>query len=37
VSRARASIERKDVVGLKDVSEALSRTLRMFKGVVAKG
>ncbi|MEI8258886.1 MAG: molecular chaperone DnaK, partial [Deltaproteobacteria bacterium] len=37
VERARAAVERRDLAAVKDVNEALSRTLRMFKGVVSKG
>jgi molecular chaperone DnaK len=37
VDKARNAIERRDVNALKEVNEALSRTLRMFKGVVSKG
>jgi molecular chaperone DnaK len=37
VERARGAIERRDLGAVKEVSEALSRTLRMFKGVVSKG
>ncbi len=37
VERARSAVERRDLAALKDVNEALSRTLRMFKGVVSKG
>ncbi len=36
VDRARQAIERRDAAGLKDQTEALSRTLKMFKGVVGK-
>jgi molecular chaperone DnaK len=36
VSRARQAIERKDVAAVKEQLEALTRTHRMFKGVVAK-
>jgi molecular chaperone DnaK len=37
VTRARTAIERKDAAALKEHIEGLSRTQRMFKGVVAKG
>ena len=37
VERARGAIERRDLASLKELNEALSRTLRMFKGVVSKG
>jgi molecular chaperone DnaK len=37
VARARTAIEKKDVASLKEQIEGLSRTQRMFKGVVAKG
>jgi molecular chaperone DnaK len=37
VARARAAIDKKDVASLKEQIEGLSRTQRMFKGVVAKG
>ncbi|MCC7535548.1 MAG: molecular chaperone DnaK [Deltaproteobacteria bacterium] len=36
LDRARSLIERKDVEGLKEQLEALGRTQRMFKGVIAK-
>ncbi len=36
VSRARQAIERKDVAAVKEQLEGLTRTHRMFKGVVAK-
>ena len=37
VSKARAAIDKKDVAALKEQLDGLSRTQRMFKGVVAKG
>ena len=37
VARARTAIDKKDVASLKEQIEGLSRTQRMFKGVVAKG
>jgi molecular chaperone DnaK len=37
VARARTAIDKKDTVVLKEQIEGLSRTQRMFKGVVAKG
>ena len=37
VTRARAAIDKKDTAALKEHIEGLSRTQRMFKGVVAKG
>ena len=37
VSKARAAIDKKDVAALKEQIDGLSRTQRMFKGVVAKG
>jgi molecular chaperone DnaK len=37
VTRARTAIEKKDATALKEHIEGLSRTQRMFKGVVAKG
>jgi len=37
VARARTAIEKKDAAALKEHIEGLSRTQRMFKGVVAKG
>jgi len=37
VSKARTAIEKKDVAALKEQIDGLSRTQRMFKGVVAKG
>ncbi|MBL8603360.1 MAG: molecular chaperone DnaK [Myxococcales bacterium] len=37
IERARLAIDRRDVAALKEQVDALSRTLRMFKGVVAKG
>ncbi len=37
VTRARAAIDKKDAAALKEHIEGLSRTQRMFKGVVAKG
>jgi molecular chaperone DnaK len=36
VEKARAAIERKDAVAVKEQIEGLTRTHRMFKGVVAK-
>jgi molecular chaperone DnaK len=36
VERVRASIASKDLAGLTDATEALSRTLNMFRGVVNK-
>jgi molecular chaperone DnaK len=36
VQRARQAMERRDVVALKEQIEGLSRTQRMFKGVVSK-
>ena len=36
-ARARTAIDKKDVAALKEQIEGLSRTQRMFKGVVAKG
>ena len=36
VERVRASIAAKDLAGLTDATEALSRTLNMFRGVVNK-
>ena len=36
VEKARSAIGRKDVTALKEQIEGLSRTHRMFKGVVAK-
>ncbi len=36
VDHARSAIDRRDTVALKEQVEALSRTLRMFKGVAAK-
>ena len=36
IERTRTAIDRRDVTALKEQVEALSRTLRMFKGVVAK-
>jgi molecular chaperone DnaK len=37
VDRARTAMERRDLAALKEQTDALSRTLRMFKGVVARG
>ena len=37
VTRARTAIDKKDAAALKEHIEGLSRTQRMFKGVVAKG
>lgn len=37
VARAKASADKKNVAETKEHIEGLSRTLRMFKGVVAKG
>jgi molecular chaperone DnaK len=37
VTKARTAIEKKDVAALKEQIDGLSRTQRMFKGVVAKG
>lgn len=37
IERTRVALERRDNTSLKEQIEALSRTLRMFKGVVAKG
>ncbi len=37
VGKARTAIDRKDVAALKEQIDGLSRTQRMFKGVVAKG
>ena len=36
VEKARAAIEKKDVAAVKEQIEGLTRTHRMFKGVVAK-
>lgn len=36
IDRAREAISKKDFGGLKEQSDALTRTLRMFKGVVAR-
>jgi molecular chaperone DnaK len=37
VGKARTAIDKKDVAALKEQIDGLSRTQRMFKGVVAKG
>ncbi len=37
IERTRVALDRRDNTALKEQIEALSRTLRMFKGVVAKG
>jgi molecular chaperone DnaK len=36
VERARTAIANKDLTGLTDATEALTRTLNMFRGVVSK-
>jgi len=37
IERTRAALERRESAAVREQVEALSRTLRMFKGVVAKG
>jgi molecular chaperone DnaK len=37
IHRAKMAIERRDLAAMKEQTDALTRTLRMFKGVVAKG
>ncbi len=37
IERTRTALERRDLAALKEQIDALTRTLRMFKGVVAKG
>ncbi len=37
IERTRAALERREAAAVREQVEALSRTLRMFKGVVAKG
>ena len=37
IERTRAALERREAAAVREQVDALSRTLRMFKGVVAKG